>query len=217
LNTIPWYQSAVLRQQIVQLIVAALALFGVASDDVNLDDMVGGLLAGVAGLTALWTIATRLYKPHPPITESAAAAHDRLLEKQQGGAARPFLLAMLLGVALIPAFALPGCVGSGTRAAYSEAQNLGEQAYVLAEHYAALVEQAANLKDKPTTPTTAVAKMQAADRAAKPVVLRLKTVRDAYVATKTAQTEAELQLAVNQAVLVIADLVRAIQAAKGGA
>lgn len=216
MNTIPWYQSAVLRQQIVQLLIAALALFGVASDDINLDAMVGGLLAGGAGLTALWTIITRVYKPHPPITESAAQAHRQLLAKQ-GGYTRPFMLAMLLALGLTSLSLLPGCAGSGTRAAYSEAQNVSEQAYVLAEHYATLVEQAANLKEKPTTPAAAISKMQAADRAAKPVVQRLKTVRDAYVAVKSAQTEAELQLAVNQAVLVIADLVRAVQTAKAGA
>lgn len=215
METIPWYKSSILRQQIVQFSIAALTLFGVASDDINIDDTLGAIFGGVAGLTALWTFITRLYKAHRPITVDAAIKTEAMVKRGQGGFVRPFALVMLLICAVTSLSLLPGCVGSGTREAYSAAQNIGEQAYVLTEQYATLVEQAANLKEKPTTPASAVARMQAADRAAKPVVLRLKGLRDAYVATKSAQSEAELQLAINQAVLVVADLVRAVQSAKG--
>jgi hypothetical protein len=214
-NTIPWYQSSILRQQIVQLIVAALTIFGVSSGDFDINGTVGLVFGGITGVTAVWTFITRLYKVHRPITQVAAEKHMAL--NSQRGFARPLALLMLSLCACSSLALLPACAGSGTRAAYSEAKTVSEQAYVLAEQYAALVEQAANLKEKPTTPTSAIARMQKADQAAKPVVLKLKTVRDAYVAAKSAQTEAELQVAINNAVLVVADLVRAVQSARGGA
>lgn len=213
MNTIPWYQSSILRQQIVQMIVAVLTLFGVATGDFDLNATTGAIFGGVAGVTALWTFITRLYKAHRPITEDAAIKTQAMI--RQGGFARPLALVMLAICALTPLALLPGCAGSGTRAAYSQAQNVGEQAYVLAEQYAALVEQAAILKAKPTTPTSVITRMQQADQVAKPLVLRLKTLRDAYAATKNATTEAELQLAVNNAVLAVAELVRAVQSARG--
>lgn len=227
MNTIPWYESRVLQQQIVQLLVAALTLFGVASDEINLEDTAGLIFGGITGAVALWTFMTRLFHPHPPITQSQVDATEARVAKEaiarkQGGYARNGLVATLLvvGLALLATgtvLAVHGCTGSGTREAYKQADNVGEQAYVLAEHYATLIEQAAILKAKPTTPLSAISKMQEADRVAKPVVLRLKSLRDAYVATKNADTEAQLQLAVNQAVLAVADLVRAVNTARGGA
>lgn len=104
---------------------------------------------------------------------------------------------------------------SGVSAAYKAAENPGELAYVLLEHYAALVKAAADLAEKPTTPASAIQAMQRADATAKPVVLKLRPLREAYIATKSATSEADLQLATNQAVLAIADLVRAINIARG--
>lgn len=216
MNTIPWYQSTILRQQIVQLIVAALTLFGVSTDQYDIDGTLGLIFGGITGAVAVWTMLSRIYKPNPPISEEAAARQQAMTRKQ-GGFIRPFALAILLGLALIAQPLLSACTGSGTRAAYTEAKGLDEQAYVLTEHYASLLEQAVVLKAKPSTPAIAVAKLQEADRIAKPLVLRLKPLSDTYKAVKNAQTEAELQLAVNQAVLAIADFVRAVQSAKAGA
>lgn len=216
METIPWYRSTILRQQIVQLIVAALTLIGVSTDQYDIDGTVGLLLGGVTGAMAVWTMLSRLYRPNLPITEESAGQLQAAVKKQ-GGFARPFVLAILLGLAVIALPLVSACTGSGTRAAYTEAKGLDEQAYVLAEHYASLVEQAAVLKAKPTTPAIAVARMQQADQVAKPLVLRLRPLRNAYVAAKNATTEAELQLALSQAVLAIADLVRAVQTAKAGA
>ncbi len=126
-----------------------------------------------------------------------------------------FVLALLfsLGIGVPVVVGINGC--TETRAAYKAADNPAELAYVLAEQYSALVKSAADLAQKPTTPGTAILAMQKADAAAKPIVLQLRPLRDAYLATKSATTEAELQAAADRAVLAIADLLRAVDAARG--
>lgn len=124
------------------------------------------------------------------------------------------LLALLFVLGMGVPMIMQGC--TEVRSAYRAAENPGELAYVLAEHYAGLVKAAADLAAKPTTPITAIGAMQRADAKAKPIVLQLRPLRDSYIATKSARTEAELQEATNRAVLAIADLVRAINTARGG-
>jgi hypothetical protein len=129
------------------------------------------------------------------------------------------LLDLLLSVIFAFSFALPVSVGvvgcTAATSAYKAADNPSELAYVLLENYAALVKAAADLSEKATTPASAVTAMQQADAKAKPVMLQLRPLRDAYVASKSANSEEELQAASNRAVLAIADFVRAIQAARG--
>jgi len=115
----------------------------------------------------------------------------------------PFLLLSLIGCA-------------GTKAAYQQAQSPDEYAYVMAEHYSSLVRQAADLKERPSTPASAIAAMQRAELAARPLVAPLRPLRDAYIAGRSAQSELELQRAIDAAVLAIADLVRQVQMARGG-
>jgi ABC-type oligopeptide transport system substrate-binding subunit len=118
---------------------------------------------------------------------------------------------LLAGVLL--AVGLSAC--THTREAYKTADTPDEYAYVLAEHYASLLNQAADLKEKSTTPREAVEAMQKAELAARPVVDKLRPLRTAYLTAKNAQTQAELQAAINEAVLLIADLVRSVRAAAG--
>lgn len=212
MNTIPWYQSAILRQQIVQLLTAALLLFGVSSDAIDVDQTTGLIFGGVAGLTAVWTFLTRLYKPTPPITAEAQLKTEALV-KRQGGYTRVLVLAVLLGICAPILVIAPGCVG--TRSAYAEAHSLDQYAFVLTEHYAALLKQAADLRGKPSTPANAIAALQKADSFAAPAVKKLRGLADAYLTTKSAQSESELQAAVNAAVLTLADFVRTIRAAAG--
>lgn len=134
--------------------------------------------------------------------------------------AAPLVAVLLLACSAIVA----GC--AGTKAAYQEAQSLDEYAYVLTEHYASLVREAADLKEKPTTPAAAVRAMQEADKAVHLIVVGnpsgspptpgLAELAASYQQVRDAKTEAELQEAVNAAILRIADLVRAIKTARGG-
>lgn len=136
--------------------------------------------------------------------------------KTQRGSARfgYFLIMLGLLIGTVPSItAMQGCTQA--RSAYKTADNPAELAYVLTEHYAALVKAAADLAQKPTTPASAIVAMQKADAVAKPVVLRLRPLREAYVTGKTAANEAELQAAIDRGVLALADLVRAINVARG--
>lgn len=209
--TIPWYQSAIIRQQIVQLIVVVLGMAGVVTD-IDWSATMEAVFGGIAAIVAVWTIVTRLFKATPPITE-AAAVKTEAFKAKQGGFARPVMLLLLVCFSLPVALAIEGC--TSTSGAYKAAASPDETAFVITEHYASLVREAANLRSRPTTPPEAVRAMQAADLVAAPLVDALRPLRDAYVATKSAQSEAELQLAVNQAVLAVADLVRQIQVARG--
>lgn len=71
--TIPWYQSAIIRQQLVALIVSVLGLLGIATE-IDWSATVGAVFAAVAAIVPVWTIVTRLLKPAPPITATAQAA-----------------------------------------------------------------------------------------------------------------------------------------------
>jgi hypothetical protein len=122
------------------------------------------------------------------------------------------LMAAVLGIAA--ACFVSGC--QHTREAYNAADEPGDYAYVLAEHYSALLHEAVLLKRKPTTPRAAVELMQRVELKATPAVKRLGELRIAYMQVQNAQTEAELQGAINDAVLLIADMVRAIREARGG-
>ncbi len=74
---IPWYQSSILRQQIVAFVLAALAFFNVQLD-LDIDATVAALFSGVGALVALYTIVTRLFKPSPNLTATADAKEREL-------------------------------------------------------------------------------------------------------------------------------------------
>lgn len=77
MKTIPWYRSAILRQQIVQIVNALLLGMGVTLSTVDVDSIVGLVMSGVSVLTAVWTVITRVKKPTPPVSEEQA---DKFVE-----------------------------------------------------------------------------------------------------------------------------------------
>lgn len=103
-----------------------------------------------------------------------------------------------------------GCVG--TREAYKAADSPDKQAFVIAEHYAALIHEAANLKDA-GAPADVVAKMQAADDIARPLVFQLKPLADAYVAMESAANREALEKALGQAAIAVSDFINVVRGA----
>lgn len=71
MENIPWYKSAIIRQQVVQIIVAVLTLVGVTTT-IDWDFVVSVIFAVIALLVPAWTIVTRLTKPAPNLTVKAA-------------------------------------------------------------------------------------------------------------------------------------------------
>ena len=102
-----------------------------------------------------------------------------------------------------------GC--AGTKAAYQGATTLDDTAYVIAEHYSALVKEAADLKDAGTLTGAALVRVQQIEARATPVVLKLKDVSAAWTASKNATTEAALQKAISDAAVVVSDLINALK------
>src|SRR5687767_10359580 len=160
--TIPWYQSAIIRQQIAQVVVALTALFGVNLGGLDVDATLVSVFAGIAAVIAVWTTVTRIFKPAPNL--SATAVRKEVAMVKAGdippsptgpGTQRGFFRAALLacvalasaGVALV---SMSGC--AGTKAAYGAADSLPDTAYVVAEHYAAVVKEAADIAQSPSTP-----------------------------------------------------------------
>lgn len=112
----------------------------------------------------------------------------------------PLLLLSLLVV---------GC--PGTRAAYKAADSHPDLlAFVVAEHYSALVHEAANLKDA-GAPADAVAKMQAADDTARPLVFQLKPLTDAYVAVASAENREVLEKALGEATVAVSNFINVVR------
>lgn len=231
---LPWYQSAIVRQQIVQIVVAATALFGVNLGDFDVDATLVSIFAGIAGVVGLATLLTRLFKPAPNLTETAAAKEVELVANKaippsptgpQRGFFRPTLGVLLaLASAGLAFVVLPGC--ANTKAAYEAARAtenpVADTAYVIAEHYAAVVHEAANLAALPTTPASVKETLKAADRAVKPLILGnpstgapgLQTLAATYTAVRSAENQAQLQAAINAAVLELAKLINAVKTAR---
>lgn len=122
---------------------------------------------------------------------------------------------VLVAAALLTGMmAATGC--ASTRAAYDAADTLEERAFVATEHYAAVVKQAADLKQLGVLKGAALANAQEAELVARPVVLSLGDLVAKYNAARTAETEVDLQRALDDAVRAIADLLRVVKAAAGG-
>lgn len=217
---------AINRQALVQLAIALSAYFGITSEDINWDDTIGAIFAGGAAVTAVWTIITRLFKPAPNLTATAAAKERELVAKgvikKQGGFARVGLLLLLAAIFGAGSLVMSGC--AGTQAAYREARdNLSDTAYVTAELYAVTLREAADLRQQPGTPRQVIEALQAADRVTKPFVIGdparelpgLRELSARWESVRDAKTEAELQAAINDAIREVTKFSRAVKAARG--
>lgn len=127
------------------------------------------------------------------------------------------ITSLLAVVAL--AVGITGATGcAGTKAAYNAADTLEERAYVVTEHYSAVVKQAADLKDLGVLKGQALNQARELESVASPVVLSLGDLVAKYNAAKNAETEVALQRALDDAVVALASLVRVVKtAATGGA
>ena len=116
----------------------------------------------------------------------------------------------LLTICIIAA--LSAC--AGTKAAYQAAGgDLVKQAFVVTEHYSALLREAADLKEAGAQPEV-VAALQAADSVAQPIILKLGPLAQAYERTRSAEDQVALQAAVNDAVVALTDFINAIKRAR---
>lgn len=116
-----------------------------------------------------------------------------------------FMVSVLVAMFLV----LVAC--SGTRAAYERAETLDAKAYVVTENYAAILHEANDLAGQASTPRELVTALQAADRRASPLVLKLRAQAAVYGAARNAENAAELQAALDAAAVEVAGFLRAIR------
>jgi hypothetical protein len=103
---------------------------------------------------------------------------------------------------------------AGTKAAYRAAEGLEEKAYVVGEHYYALVREGNDLKNRGILSGSQLDRAQALVQSSRPVILELADATRAYANVKNAETEAELERALNPAALAVSRLVDVIKAVR---
>jgi len=121
-------------------------------------------------------------------------------------------LSLLVMVMVATVIGLSGC--QGTRDAYRAADTLGAYAYVVGEHYAAVLKEAADISEHPGTPESVREKLRAADNKARPLVLALRPLVDAYELTKSAESEVQLQVALDRAVVALHQFIEVLKGVK---
>ena len=143
---------------------------------------------------------------------------------------RPFVGFIVL---LLSMLMLSGC--AGTRSAYKAADGLSETAYVVGEHFYALVREANDLDDQGQVSSYQMGKIQDIARETRPTIVELLNTGAAYDAVKSAveaveatearisdalvdeafEAEANLSEALMDAALAVSRLAMAVKAAGG--
>lgn len=143
---------------------------------------------------------------------NAISARRALLSvTKSGNAHSPAIVGIL--AAVMASLMLSGC--TGTKAAYKAAVGAEETAFVLGEHYYALVRQANELAGAGQLVGSSLSRAQDVVRITKPVVDELIRTSLAYAAYTNAATEEDLQRAITDAAIAISRLVDAIKGASG--
>lgn len=118
------------------------------------------------------------------------------------------ILALLLASTLMSA-----C--GGTRAAYKAAEGLEETAYVMNNHYLALVREANDLAEAGDLAGSNLVTAQDLVRKSRPLMQSLSNAAQVYTSIRTAETEAELTAAIAAAAVELSNLVNMLQNAGG--
>lgn len=99
---------------------------------------------------------------------------------------------------------------AGTKAAYKEADGLFETAFVVGEHYYALIREVNDLDDQGQLSSRDLRTLQEIALQTRPSVLALLDAAEAYQSFESAETEDDLTLALADAAEAIARLINAI-------
>ncbi len=174
METLPWYKSAIIRQQIVALLLAVLGITGLGAklgDEFDIEKIVTGVFAFAALIIPAWTIFTRLFKPTPPMTETAAKKAEEMkppIKMGEGGFIRASMLGTLLALSAGVVLAT-GVVGCVTWNPVAKAQTSEQKAYALYGSFVVAEEAAAKLYVDPNIPQGVKSALRAADAVGKPV------------------------------------------------
>lgn len=117
--------------------------------------------------------------------------------------------------ALLATLMLSGC--AGTTAAYKAADGLEETAWVMNQHFLALVREGNDLKRQGVLAGSALATAQNLVETGRPLLRELSKAAQTYEAVRSADNQDELTAAIAAAAVQLSKLVNAIRAAGGSA
>ena len=129
------------------------------------------------------------------------------------GANSPAIVGLL--ALLLTFLMLSSC--AGTRSAYKAADGLSETAYVVGEHYYALVREANDLDAQGQLSSYQLRNIQDVARDTRTPIVAMLNAASAYELARSAETEEELSAALTSAAIAVSRLVNAIKAAGGTA
>lgn len=226
MEKIPWLDSGIIRGGLLALgaLIGLLAsMFGVdeamfAAKWTRAIDPILTIVATVATLYIMWK---RSHSVTPPITDTAKAKTDERIEqtktvsKETGHAQRDLLIsiATFISVVLLIGIVMSSAGCGGTLRAYQQADTLEDQAKVLGEHYNSLQREAIALKA--IVPANALKAMQRGDKEAAVAVVAVLRASEAYREGQSAQTQLELQQAIDKAAKAILTFSDAVNRARG--
>lgn len=119
--------------------------------------------------------------------------------------ARTYSGLLAFGLLLMLVFLVTSC--AGTRDAYRSADGLWETGYVVSEHYAAVLRQAREIATNPLTSQSVKDQIKAVEAQTTPPALDLVNALEAYQSVENAETEAELQEALNKTAIALSRLI----------
>lgn len=163
---LPWYKSQIIQQQLVALIVAVLGLLGVTTD-VDWNVTVTAIFAGIAALVPIWTIVTRLFKPAPNLTATAATKERQLIATGVLPKQRGFANVWLLSVLALAGIGLLGCPAGLNPVA--RAETLEQKVYAGYGTVTIFAERGAAMILDPTLTSNVKTPIALAIRSSKPV------------------------------------------------
>lgn len=114
---------------------------------------------------------------------------------------------------ILAAIAISGC--AGTKAAYKAAEGLPETAYVVGEHYFALVREVNDMDDAGKLSSGDLRRLQAVALQTRPPVMALLDATSAYDQVRSADNQEALEAAMADAAVAISRLIQAIKAVGG--
>ena len=100
---------------------------------------------------------------------------------------------------------------AGTRSAYQAAETLEEQAYVVGEHYYALVREANELRRSGALSGSTLTRAQDLVQGSRSIIAELEDAARAYTNVRNAETQADLERALNEAAVAVSRLVDVIK------
>lgn len=128
---------------------------------------------------------------------------------KQAGFIRAAVLGMLLAIGVVAVGSMSGC--THTQTAIKNADTPSDYALIFLEGYDAALKTANQLKATGALSGDTLAKVQAAELKAWPLVKQIDPLRVAYEQTRSAQDAAALQLAIDNAIRAAAEFVQLVK------